>query len=83
MNKLTTAELEELRDLQKNINNLTIELGSISIAEKEIEKRKDTANSMYKVIYDLQENFMKRIEEKYGKGTINIETGEINLYGTR
>lgn len=78
--RLTQEELNELQDLQKNINNLTIEFGSIAIAEKEIEKRKDTANSTYKVVMDLQQIFMKKIEEKYGKGTVDINTGEIITY---
>lgn len=74
--KLTKEEVNEIKDLQKNLNDITIELGSIVIAEKEIEKRKDTANSFYKVLSDLQENLMKRLEETYGKGTINLDTEE-------
>jgi hypothetical protein len=78
--KLTTEEVSEIKDLQKNMNDLTIELGSISIMEKELEKRKDTANSVYKVLTELQENLMKRMEEKYGKGEINLKTEEFLSY---
>jgi hypothetical protein len=79
--KLTQEEVNEIKDLQKNLNDIIIELGSIVIAEKEIEKRKDTANSFYKVLSDLQENLMKRLEESYGKGTINLDTEEFISHG--
>jgi len=75
--KLTTEELKELQQLQNSINELTIELGSISIVEKQIEERKDTANSIYKVTMDLQKSFMRKIEDKYGNVSIDINTGEL------
>ena len=78
--KLTQEEVSEIKDLQKNMNDITIEFGSIAIAEKDIEKRKDTANSVYKVLSELQEGLMKRLEEKYGKGAINLETEEFISY---
>jgi hypothetical protein len=81
--KLTFEEVSELKDLQKNMDNLVHEFGSISIAEKELEKRKDTANSVYKVVFDLQSNLMKRLEEKYGKGHINMTTEEFISYDER
>ena len=79
--KLTTEEFQEIKDLQKNMDDLVIEFGSIAIAEKELEKRKDTANSVLKVVNDLKDNLMKRLEEKYGKGTINMTTEEFISYG--
>lgn len=79
--KILPEELKELQDLQKNINDLTIEFGSIVIAEKEIEKRKDTANTTHKVIMDLNYIFMKKIKEKYGNGVVDINTGELTFYG--
>jgi hypothetical protein len=78
--KLTQDEVSEIKDLQKNIKDITIEFGSITLAEKEIEKRKDTANNVYKVLLDLQEGLMKKLDEKYGKGVINMETEEFISY---
>lgn len=78
--KLTVEEVNEIKDLQKNMNNVTNEFGSITIMEKDIERRKDTANSFYKVVFDLQETLMKKLEEKYGKGAINLDTEEFISY---
>lgn len=79
--KLTPEEVSEIKDLQKNMNDLTLEFGSIALAEKSLDKRKDTANSVFKVVSDLQENLMKKLEEKYGKGQINLDTEEFISYG--
>jgi predicted nucleotide-binding protein (sugar kinase/HSP70/actin superfamily) len=79
--KLTSDEAQEIKDLRKNMDEITIEFGSISIMEKELEKRKDTVNSVYKVVSDLQTNLMNKIQEKYGKGQINLTTEEFISYG--
>ena len=68
--KITAEELKELQDQVNRINSAQLRLGGI-------ESQKHTLvhgiNAMQKEVQDMQ----VKLEEKYGKVSINITTGEI------
>ena len=68
--KITDEELKELQDQVSRINSAQLRLGGI-------ESQKHTLvhgiNAMQKEVQDMQ----LKLEEKYGKVSINITTGEI------
>jgi|TARA_B100002052_G_C15824843_1_gene572375 hypothetical protein len=68
--KITDEELKELQDQVSKINSAQLRLGGI-------ESQKHTLvhgiNAMQKEVQDMQ----VKLEEKYGKVSINITTGEI------
>ena len=68
--KITDEELKELQDQVSRINSAQLRLGGI-------ESQKHTLvhgiNAMQKELQDMQ----VKLEEKYGKVSINITTGEI------
>ena len=68
--KITDEELKELQDQVSRINSAQLRLGGI-------ESQKHTLvhgiNAMQKEVQDTQ----VKLEEKYGKVSINITTGEI------
>ena len=68
--KITDEELKELQDQVSRINSAQLRLGGI-------ESQKHTLvhgiNAMQKEVQDMQ----VKLEEKYGKVSINITTGEI------
>ena len=68
--KITDEELKELQDQVNRINSAQLRLGGI-------ESQKHTLvhgiNAMQKDVQDMQ----VKLEEKYGKVSINITTGEI------
>mgnify|MGYP001359408816 CR=1 FL=1 len=68
--KITDEELKELQDQVNRINSAQLRLGGI-------ESQKHTLvhgiNAMQKEVQDMQ----VKLEEKYGKVSINITTGEI------
>jgi len=69
--KLSPDELQAVKDIKQEYNNLAFELGELEIKKLQlIEIQKILASKENKLANDLT--------EKYGPGTINIETGEIS-----
>lgn len=73
MSKLEEKELKELKQSIAKPNQIATEIGMRVIAYNSIDKLVDAFNEASKE----QQELMKSIEEKHGKGSLNIETGEI------
>ena len=68
-------ELKEIRDLRTELNQITFQLGQININKIRIE---NTENLIKKDLINLEEKeskIVKKLSDKYGKGSIDIETG--------
>jgi hypothetical protein len=73
MSKLEEKELKELRESIAKPNQIATEIGMRVIAYNSIDKLVDAFNEASKE----QQELMKSIEDKHGKGSLNIDTGEI------
>jgi predicted nuclease with TOPRIM domain len=69
--KLTTEELDEVKNIRSSYNDLAISLG-----ELEIEKAR--LLEFRKTLSDRELAIAKTLQDKYGEGSINLETGEVN-----
>ena len=69
-NKLSKEELQDLNKLQTKVNQLIFTLG-------QLEAQKASIFEQIKEVQKEQEEFGKKLYEKYGDGNINPETGEI------
>lgn len=70
------TELEVLKKLHSDKNVYISELGKLSFS---INNLKLNRKKIFNLIDDLQakeSQFAKMLEEKYGKGTVDIETGK-------
>ena len=74
--KLTKEELDIIEGLKKNKDNFLIELGQIKYNEILLNERNENALSFLQKLKDQEISVMKSLEDKYGKGTVNVETGE-------
>ena len=80
--KFSSEEIDEIKQLQEQSGNLTYQLGSISaqleFANREIDQlivqKTKTINDLFE-LQTLSEEFTKRLQEKYGDGQLNLETG--------
>jgi TolA-binding protein len=73
LSKEEVAELKEIQDLQ---NNLLFRLGQIEYQLRNLNSDKE---SMYLELSSSEQKsaeIAKRLEEKYGAGTVNMENGE-------
>jgi len=69
--KLTEAELSAVKAIKAEYNELVMALGEVEVQKlRLIEVQKD--------ISEREGTLAKQLQEKYGQGSINIETGEIN-----
>ena len=74
--KLTKDEIKELGDFRASLSNVTLMIGETEIAFANLEIRKNELLSNLKKLSEKQNDFAQKLEGKYGKGNINIDTGE-------
>jgi len=82
--KLTTEELQSINELQQQYNKFVFELGSIesqlqSLLQQKvvIETEKKGILSDIRTLGDKERVLVTSLQEKYGTGNINPQTGEI------
>lgn len=80
--KLTKDELQKLQTIQSNSRAAVYEFGQISLAEIDLQKRKDAALNYLNNLRNEESELAKVLEEKYGTGNINITTGEFEAAET-
>jgi hypothetical protein len=73
---LTQDELQIVKDIQNDGQFMTQEFGVIEIQLQNLELQKDELVESLKNLKVREVNFLTEIESKYGKGSINVETGE-------
>ena len=77
-NKLTPEELQVIETVQKENDLIIREMGLIGIAEINLEDRRERAENFLTELRQKETDLAKSLEEKYGKGTVNLSTGEFN-----
>jgi hypothetical protein len=76
---LTQEELTQLKNLQTRQNNLLMDLGSIEYRMSLLEQTKNDLKSQVLEIERLNNELGAQLTQKYGNGTLNLETGEITI----
>ena len=80
--QLTKEELQGIYDLQQRQALLKEELAALGQAKLNIKLREAQVEKYFSVNIDLEKAITKEIEEKYGKGNIDLETGEFTPFPT-
>ena len=85
--QLTTEELQSIKDLQAQYNKYVFELGSaeaqlqnVLATKKAIETEKDNILEDIVKLGVKEKEIITALQEKYGVGNINPETGEITPF---
>lgn len=76
--KLTEEELQQVKSLKQEYNNLAVTLGDIELRIADLKEAKNNTLEARKTINEKESNLAKQLQEKYGNGAINIDTGEIS-----
>jgi hypothetical protein len=76
---LTQEELTQLKNLQTRQNNLLMDLGSIEYRMSLLEQTKNDLKSQVLEVERLNNELGAQLTQKYGNGTLNLETGEITI----
>ena len=68
-------ELKEIKDLRMSLNTLTFQLGQVYIEKIKIEEQENIFKNQLKDLEKKEISIAKTLSSKYGKGSIDIETG--------
>jgi hypothetical protein len=74
---LTEEEKNTLKEIQTNTQALIAELGEIALIKLQLEERHANAKKFLGELGEKEKEFTQTVFEKYGKASINPETGEI------
>lgn len=85
MAKLLPEELQSIKDLQSRYNQTIFEIGAaqaqLMAFQEQIAKLDESKKHLLsdlKSIEQKETELVKSLQEKYGEGNINIETGDIS-----
>lgn len=78
MTKLTEEEIKKVSDLKIKFNQIVETTGAIEVQIMQLQAQKEELKVS---LVDLRRKELvvaKELEEKYGKGTISLDTGEFS-----
>lgn len=75
--QLSQEELEQVRSIQEKHQNILLEFGQIELLKLELKDRKDNVVAYLEQVKEEEKTLSEFLEQKYGKVSINLETGEI------
>ena len=73
---LSKEEINNLSSLQQQQDTFIIQLGQIEYQKNMLDQKKQKVNQQIESFEQSQIKLAKELEEKYGKGTVNLESGE-------
>jgi len=76
---LTQEELTQLKSLREQQNTLLMNLGSIEYRMSLLEQNKSELKNQVLELEKMNNELGAQLTEKYGNGTLNLETGEITI----
>ena len=71
----TKQELNELKNLRDKINEMSFQFGQLAIQKIKLEEQESTLKKKLKSIEKEETTIAKKLTDKYGKGSIDLETG--------
>jgi predicted FMN-binding regulatory protein PaiB len=69
-------ELKEIKDLRLSLDTLVFQLGQISVEQFKLEEQEINLKNKLKDLAKKEISIAKKLTTKYGKGSIDIETGK-------
>ena len=73
---LTQEEIQQVTKLREEFNSLTISAGEIEMQIINLQFQKEKIKDNFKKLQTQESVIVNELENKYGKGTISLETGE-------
>ena len=80
--KFTDEELQEIQSIQNDYNDVAAKFGQIEVQRilmnqqlETLDKSYEGLQSDYKKTQKIEKDLSKKLNEKYGTGTLDIKTG--------
>lgn len=77
--KLSEEEVQQIKEIKQEYTNLALSLGELELQKSNIDKEKVRLLNYQEQLNAKETELAQKLTEKYGNGTINIETGEITV----
>jgi hypothetical protein len=74
--KITDEELAQIKALQAGFLTLSRQFGDLSFQKLVLENALDEAKKQLAALEETRRAFTAKLQEDYGNGTVNLETGE-------
>lgn len=74
--KLTRKEIEALKEIQQKNGAIVAEFGNLRIAKLQLDARETELVKFFNDLKEEETKLGKELSDKYGVGSINIESGE-------
>ena len=74
--KFTEAEINKIKQLQAEMNQTIISLGRLTISKKQLKEQEIALEKRLGILEKQEADLAKEFSDKYGKGSLDIETGE-------
>ena len=71
----TKQELNELKNLRDKINEMSFQFGQLAIQKIKLEEQETSLKNQLNLIEKEESIVAKKLTTKYGKGSIDLETG--------
>lgn len=75
--KIAQEDLDVLKKIQEDTNALIKEFGQIKLSEISLKQRTERAENFLEQLKLREKDAAEKLEAKYGKGSLNVETGEL------
>ena len=74
--KFTTEEINIIKSIQKNVSDVTFQLGQIAINKMRIKEQEELLKKELRTLEETEQKTAKKLSSKYGKGRLDLDTGE-------
>ena len=74
--KFTEEEVKNLQELQGTYNQITLAFGQLSLSRLGLDGQEEQLKTTLVDTRTKENELAKSLTEKYGKGSLNIDTGE-------
>ena len=74
--KLTQEEVTQIKEIQDRMSAIQTEFGQLELAKLDLDQRRKNVVTYLDETRQKEVDLVKVLEEKYGKGTINLDTEE-------
>lgn len=77
--QLTPEELETLKTLQTKTNQITLQFGQLYLNKNRLNEQEVQLKEILKDLEQEETTLAKSLSDKYGNGTLDLDTGKITL----
>jgi len=73
---VSSQDIEKIKQLQVELNNINLKFGQLYITKIKLENEENNLKSTLLSLEKEETKIAKAFTDKYGKGSLDIETGE-------